>query len=1119
MTLTVSMKGMASICTKAFTALLWMFFFFNTGAEGQTTFSWRNDQNPPNNASWISTTPYYFWIGSEAIPGGSEILFFDGDRGTTMTNNLTATNRYRIVFGPNNAVSRTINGATANTFFDFSGNPPAIFNGSGVNHTINFPIVNGNANGANRLEFNADNGNLTIGSTISGNGATRNIVGMGNNSVFFNGVISNGGATVNFIKEGTGSVSFNASNTYTGTTTVTGGTLTLNASASLPASNTVTINGGNLQINHPTALSTSNAVALTNGTLSVGTAPTGTVNVGALAISPGTAINLGTGANTFNLTIASTSGLGSGNLTINNWSPSYGKRIFITDITHINNTAVLDRINFNGFGVGAKLINTNELVPKFLYYTNAAGSGLYSDGGSWLNGAPSLIDGTETVYVQPGYTLTINTSALNFLKIFNAGTLIIGGPHSIITPNLANAGFENTGTLTMNTGSVITIGNGATFLNSGSITMSPVATINMNAGSIWAGNGTFIGGDGILNFTSTGTITSTSTLPNVRIAGNVNFNTCTIGTSLEIRAGGAVTPNAPFYATGSTLIYDVSGTYNRTTEWGSNAGQGYPHHVRVTGGTTLNLNNNPISASAFGIGGDLTVQSGATLNTGPLDLNPSGKTSFTINGNADIAGIFSAAGLNGGDNDIIINGNLNISGTLTMGNVAGNDLYLSGNWTRTGTFTANNRAVYLTGGNSTITATGGQSFPFLRIQKSTSANTITLNNPVTITNEVSFTTGVVVSSSTNLFIMENGSALNTTNSGSTSSFVAGPMRKIGHTGATGSSAFTFPVGKIVSGVNHYRFIGIGAGGGTSDIYTAEFQRENSYNNGRTISAVATGDGLQRVSKCEHWDLTRTGANVPVTLSWTSQSPCNVGYVNEFASLRVVQFNGTQWGDTFGNNGTTGSLTPGGGSITWNGATVFNKFTLGSVSLSMNPLPFNLLAFNGRSRTNDIELSFTVKGNDEQDQYIIERSTDGRSFTNLTGIEATQNLTEADYTVYDEQPQSGWNFYRLTAVDMAGNKKQSNIIRVWFGSRGGKPAVYPNPMQGNTIQLFTGGLPKGTYNIQLRAQDGKLLLSRMWVYDGVAPVYSIATDAALAAGMYWLSITAPHQPPVSIKVIK
>lgn len=1265
--------------------------------------------------------------------------------------------------------------------------------------------------------LNLNNLNQTIG-TLSGGGTnggnitlgTGNITVDNTSNTSYSGVISGSGS---FTKSGAGTLSLGASNTYTGTTIINAGTLTLNAASSLPSANAITINGGNLQINNSSALTNTNSITLTSGTLSVGTTPTSTVNIGALAISPGTTIDLGTGSNSFNLTVASTSGLASGNLTISNWSPSSGKRILITDITHINNSAVLDRINFNGFGVGAKLINTNELVPKFLYYTIASGSGTFSNSGSWLNGSPSLNNGTETIYVQPGFTLTQDFSGLSLLQVVVAGSLIMDGPYSITTAATSSGGITNSGNITLNTGSYIIVGANGTFTNSGSLTMSSVAYINMSAVTTWAGNGT-IGANGTINFTNGGTVTSTSTFPNITVVGSVNFSSGTIGNTMEMRAGGVVTPNAPRYATGSTLIYNSGGTFNRGLEWSAGNGStigvtaGYPSNVTVTNGTTINMTANGVADRA--IAGDLTLGSSAgtgslslasmnvsdlyiagnlniggtsgtstltlsttaggdlylggnwvrnafgTLNdndravffngasgnqtiTGPsgvetfsyliinktsgnvqlnatdvtvngggsspgfilelwngnLDVNgrtfrflieaggvannlrldgsgtrqvisssgtgafdfeygtgsqqvvaisqrsgtgllsfasniivsiraantplragvnfganlttiagtlridqggfvtvnaptySSGSTliynsgasydrttewtattgagyphhvivqnntsltihttgnvgptlatggdvtvqsgssittaaqanSITVGGALTINGTFNAAGMNN-NADLNVNGNLTIAttGALTLPSTSGSDLYLGGNWARngSGTFTDNTRAVYLTGTNNvTVFGNGGQTFSFLRIQKAASSNTITLSSPVTISTEVSFSTGVMVTSFPDNYLTINAGASHT--GGSSSSFVSGPMKKIGNT------AYNFPVGKRVNSTNHYRYIGLGGGGSVTDEFIAEFHRQSSTVRG-WISPVAAAAGLQRVSYCEHWFLRRMVGtfNRSVTLTWTAQSNCNAGgYINNLSELVVVQYGNSGWGDTFGsdgNNGITAPVDPQIGTITWNGPTNYLFFTLGSTDPDFNPLPFTLLSFNGRNRTKDIELSFSVKGNDEQQHYLVERSADGRNFSTLIKLAATANRTSADYTTLDEQPVNGWNYYRVTAVDYNNRSKQSQIIRVWFGNRAGNPSIYPNPVQGGNVQLFTGGMPKGMYNVQVMGVDGKIMLSRTWQFDGVQPLYNLSVPQ-LPSGMYYLLLRGENQPPVQLKFVK
>lgn len=145
---------------------------------GQTTFSWRNDQNPTSGQWNVSS---YWWNGSAAaLPGGGEILFLDGTIGTSMTNDLPSTNRHKIIFGSTNSpASRIISGSTQNQFFEFSTTWPLIQNDASVLHTINFPVKAANTAGIN-LELAAIGGLLAFGGAMDNNGKVIQIYG--NNS-------------------------------------------------------------------------------------------------------------------------------------------------------------------------------------------------------------------------------------------------------------------------------------------------------------------------------------------------------------------------------------------------------------------------------------------------------------------------------------------------------------------------------------------------------------------------------------------------------------------------------------------------------------------------------------------------------------------------------------------------------------------------------------------------------------------------------------------------------------------------------------------------------------------------------------------------------------------------
>ncbi len=112
--------------------------------------------------------------------------------------------------------------------------------------------------------------------------------------------------------------------------------------------------------------------------------------------------------------------------------------------------------------------------------------------------------------------------------------------------------------------------------------------------------------------------------------------------------------------------------------------------------------------------------------------------------------------------DLFVKGNINIGGstglgTLTMSNSIGCDLFLTGNWTRNANGTVNfgfgnGRSVYFEGStDATITATGGQYFPYIRMQKAAKANKVTLADHVSVGFEITFTTGTLDLGTNNKF--------------------------------------------------------------------------------------------------------------------------------------------------------------------------------------------------------------------------------------------------------------------------------------------------------------------------------------------------------------------------------
>jgi autotransporter-associated beta strand protein len=283
------------------TTLLLGFFAWN--ATAQTTFSWRNDQNPTS-GQW--NVANYWWNGSATLPGGAEILFLDGSVGTTMTNDLPSTNRFKIIFGSTaTPAARTVNGSTANTFYEYGSTWPLIENDAvNITHTLNFPI-NASTNSGYNLELKAYAGPLVLGTSAILNNNGRTIMIYGNNTaidatnryVKLSGVVSGAGG-LNVSQNGT--VKLNATNTYTGTTTVDNGELWIETVGdAIDASSAIWVGNGG-QLTNVTKLFLSN----TSG----GTTFTRNINMNAGNASTRYLGGLNTsGTNTFTGTVTGTS--------------------------------------------------------------------------------------------------------------------------------------------------------------------------------------------------------------------------------------------------------------------------------------------------------------------------------------------------------------------------------------------------------------------------------------------------------------------------------------------------------------------------------------------------------------------------------------------------------------------------------------------------------------------------------------------------------------------------------------------------------------------------------------------------------------------------------------------
>lgn len=136
------------------------------------------------------------------------------------------------------------------------------------------------------------------------------------------------------------------------------------------------------------------------------------------------------------------------------------------------------------------------------------------------------------------------------------------------------------------------------------------------------------------------------------------------------------------------------------------------------------------------------------------------------------------------------------------------------------------------------------------------------------------------------------------------------------------------------------------------------------------------------------------------------------------------------------------------------------------------------------------------------QYQVERSANGQQFT-AVGTAAPRNTgLTATYSLYDAQPLTGDNYYRIKVLGKDAAPYYSNVVLVKFDRNRPQFSIYPNPVprkQQLTVQL--NNMAAGKYTLQLFNTEGKKVMERVIVSDGSSLTQAITLPTGIAAASY------------------
>lgn len=307
--------------------------------------------------------------------------------------------------------------------------------------------------------------------------------------------------------------------------------------------------------------------------------------------------------------------------------------------------------------------------------------------------------------------------------------------------------------------------------------------------------------------------------------------------------------------------------------------------------------------------------------------------------------------------------------------------------------------------------------------------------------------------------------------------------------------------------------------GNAVSFAAKFSNEIDRNDALKISGVSANFGLKRAGK-----LLSVEARQEITISDTifyslenlSRQEYNLTFVPEkmqpdFEAYLIDQYLKTE---------SAISLTD----------TTFVNFLVTEAKESAAPQRFYLifkvpvapsasfLSFNIYPKDGNVRIVWEIENENDIENYQVEYSADGINFSNIGIINAKDGPVNG-YEFIHAQPKAGDNFYRLRINKSDGKVEYKKVVKVWIPESVSSIEIYPNPVQGEVIELQFTNQSSGKYGLNLYNSIGQKVFSKEVNYSGGNSIQLIRPGKSFIRGIYNLEIVKPNGDKKTLKVWK
>ncbi len=161
-----------------------------------------------------------------------------------------------------------------------------------------------------------------------------------------------------------------------------------------------------------------------------------------------------------------------------------------------------------------------------------------------------------------------------------------------------------------------------------------------------------------------------------------------------------------------------------------------------------------------------------------------------------------------------------------------------------------------------------------------------------------------------------------------------------------------------------------------------------------------------------------------------------------------------------------------------------------------------------NNTGFVQTSWTTTHEQNNSHFTIERSADGRTFTEVARITGTNNPSGSSYQYIDNAPLQGTSYYRLAQTDLDGRKELFDIKQVSVSNTIlNKLQLYPNPVT-DVFSIRLHDNYSGKLQLRIVTASG-LVVKNMELTKIAGPLQQDVTVGSLPAGNYILELNGSN----------